>query len=125
VSSWSQERFSSAVGGDHHQFTWWPEPGLAVFGLSSMTLPQPDVALLSEVRGDVLTTRSVTPKEAPLGAPCRPDQEDRSTCDPTGRPQVDRVLVVGGELWLHTGESLERIDPATGASTGLLPLRPE
>jgi hypothetical protein len=124
VASWSQEMFSSAVGGDHHQFTWWPERGLAVFGLSSMTLPQPDVAVFAEVRGDALDTRSVTPNEAPLGPPCRPDQEDRSTCDSTGRPQVDRVLVVGGELWLHTGESLERIEVATGESTALVPLRP-
>jgi hypothetical protein len=124
VASWSQERFSSAVGGDHHQFTWWPERGVAVFGLSSMTSAQPDVALVAEVRGDVLSTRSVTPKEAPLGPPCRPDQEDRSTCDPTGRPQVDRVLVVGGELWLHTGESLEHVEVATGESTALVPLRP-
>ncbi len=125
----------SNVGGDHHEFTWWPERSTAAFGVSHQSeqpfVPAPPPqAFFIDVGADGPVPLMVTPTEADLGPKCPPTQMDRTGCDDTGPPSVDRVLVVDGQVWLHTSESLEHLDvgasgPITGAtSLVVVPLPP-
>ena len=71
------------------------------------------------------TPAAVTPREAELGPRCPTKGDyDPMSCDNTGTPTVQRVLVVDGLPWLYTSESLERLAPQTFASTAVVALRP-
>lgn len=108
----------SNVADDHHGFTWWPARASAAFGVAhgapeqGSLAPAPD-ALFVGVQGDSLIPTLVRPSEADLGPRCPPGQVDPTGCDDTFPPTVQRVLVVGGGLWLYTTESLERFDVGT------------
>lgn len=126
---------SSDVGMDHHVFTWWPQRLTAAFGVThsppdDRSLPPAPEAMFFGVQGDVLVPATAQPTEADLGPSCPPEQLDRTDCDDSGPPRVDRVLVVGGDLWLYTSESLERFDvnsegPITSATpAGMVVLPP-
>ena len=126
AGEWILDRASSAVDGDHHAFTWWGSRSLAAFGITHAwddRIEPPD-ALFLTVEAAGLAPRLVDPTDADLGPRCEPMQEDRRTCDDTGPPQVHRVLVVDGEPWLYTSESVEHLDPTSFASLGVVPLRP-
>jgi hypothetical protein len=126
AGEWALEGAYSSVEGDHHAFTWWASRSLAAFGITHShedRLEAPD-ALLLGVDAAGLTPRLVDPTEADLGPRCAPLQQDRRNCDDTGPPWVQRVLIVDGAPWLYTSESVERLDPTTFASLGVVPLRP-
>ena len=126
AGEWILDRGSSSVGHDHHAFTWWASRSLAAFGVDhswSDRIEPPD-ALFLAVEESGLTPRLVDPTEADFGPRCEPDQLDRRNCDDTGPPQVHRVLVVDGDPWLYTSESVEHLDPTSFASLGVVPLRP-
>ena len=129
VTTWRLDNADNYVGQDHHRFTWWPQRSTAAFGVRHTSPapnqfpPPPDAAFL-EVAGDVITPRLVRPSEADLGPSCPITQSDRTGCDDSGQPVVDRVLVVDGTVWLHTGESVEQVDPLTGASLKVVALPP-
>lgn len=127
VAMWELDDASAQVGYDHHAFTWWPRRSIAGFGIMHHSwgpaiAPAPD-ALFLAVAGDAVTPGIVSPREADLGPRCRIDQLDRSNCDDTGPPSVSRVLVIDGDPWLYTSESLEQLDPESFASIGIVPLR--
>jgi hypothetical protein len=131
AGKWAQEWLSTTATQDHHAFTWWPSRSLAGFGIEhgyreGMSPPwQPSQAALLGVSLGTPTPTMVTPRESDLGPRCPLRGEyDPTTCDWTGPPSVQRVLVVDGVPWLYTSESLERLDPQTFASTGLVTLRP-
>jgi hypothetical protein len=114
---------TSEVGADHHAFTWWPRRSTAAFGVTHLSpddrslAPAPE-AMFMGVQGETLIPTIARPNEAYLGPKCPPEQLDRTGCDDTFAPTVERVLVVDGELWLYTSESLERFDVnAEGAIT--------
>lgn len=115
VASSRTPDMTSEVGDDHHAFTWWPQRSTAAFGVTHLSpddrslAPAPE-AMFVGVQGEILVPTVARPNEAYLGPRCPFGQLDRTGCDDTGPPMVDRVLVVGGELWLYTSESLERFD---------------
>ncbi len=129
--SWTQEWLSSTATQDHHAFTWWPSRSIAAFGIdhryelgSSPPWQVPQAQFLNVTTGAPMPA-AVTPREAELGPRCPTQGEyDPMTCDNTGNPTVQRVLVVDGVPWLYTSESLERLDPQTFASTAVVALRP-
>lgn len=125
AGEWVLERASSSVEHDHHAFTWWGSRSLAAFGVdhSWRDRIEPPDALFLAVEEAGLTPRLLDPTEADLGPRCEPRQLDRSDCDDTGPPQVRRVLVVDGDPWLYTSESVEHLDPTSFASLGVVPLR--
>lgn len=73
----------------------------------------PDMMFIG-VHGDALVLAAVWPNEDDLGPKCPPGQPDSTGCDDTFPSTVERVLVVGGELWVYTSESLEHFDVDTG-----------
>lgn len=131
VARWSIDNASSYSysGEQHHSFTWWRSHSTAVFpirqflGYPSYNSLPPEAVFLS-VGADTLTPRRVTPHEADLGPRCRLGQEDLG-CDASGPPEVRRILIVNGDPWLYTSESLEHLEPETLQSLALvsLPLR--
>lgn len=127
VGMWEMDDLGSMASYDHHAFTWWARRNLAAFGVTHQSRdttppPPPDAAFL-RVDGDSVDVRLVTPREADLGPKCR-FGERPVNCDHTGPPQVQRVMVVDGQLWLYTSESLERLDAETYESQAIVPLRP-
>ncbi len=127
LGSWRRDDASSSALYDHHAFTWWPNRSLAGFGIDDQSYSNaqpPPLAVLLSVQGDQIAPTVVQPGEADLGPRCRLDQPDRSACDATGPPQVQRMLVVDGAPWLYTSESLQRLDPQTLAAGQIVPLRP-
>lgn len=129
--TWAQEWLSSQATSDHHAVTWWASRSLAAFGIQhqfrdgvSPPWQAPQAQLLTVGEGPPVPN-PVTPNEADLGPRCPREQPfDPTTCDNTGPPSVERVLVVDGAPWLYTSESLERLDPQSFASTGVVALRP-
>ncbi len=128
AGTWSQELLSSSATHDHHAFTWWPGRSLAAFGTEHHLHDgkwQPPQAQFLSVGAAQPTPTAVTPREADLGPRCPTDRlVDPTTCDSTGPPSVQRVLVVDGAPWLYTSESLERLDPQSLTSTAIVALRP-
>ena len=128
AGTWAQELLSSSATHDHHAFTWWPSRSLAAFGTEHHLRDDrwhPPQAQFLSVGAAPTTPASVTPREADLGPRCPTDRlYDPTTCDSTGPPSVQRVLVVDGAPWLYTSESLERLDPQSMASTAIVALRP-
>jgi hypothetical protein len=131
AGTWAQEWLSSQATSDHHALTWWPSRSLAAFGIQHETREglsppwQAPQAMFLAVGDAAPTPNAVTPVEAELGPPCPTDRLfDPETCDGTGPPIVQRFLVVDGVPWLYTSESLERLDPQSFASTGVVALRP-
>lgn len=131
AGTWSQEWLSTPATQHHHAFTWWPNRSIAAFGIDhqyrdGVSPPwQPPQAQLLMSGAAAPTPTAVTPRQADLGPPCPTRGEyDPTTCDSTGPPAVQRVLVVDGAPWLYTSESLERLDPQSFASTAIVVLRP-
>ena len=118
VASSRTPDMNSVVGVDHHTFTWWSRRSTAAFGVThrspdDRSIPPAPEAMFVGVQGDTLVPTFARPNEADLGPKCPPEQLDRTGCDDTFPPTVERVLVVDGELWLYTSESLERFDIGT------------
>ena len=128
AGTWAKELLSSSATHDHHAFTWWPNRSLAAFGTEHQLRVgewQPSQAQFLSVGAAQPTPITVTPREADLGPRCPTDRlYDPTTCDSTGQPSVQRVLVVDGAPWLYTSESLERLDPQSLTSTAIVALRP-
>ena len=128
AGTWAQDLLSSSATHDHHAFTWWPSRSLAAFGTEHHLRDDrwhPPQAQFLSVGAAQPTPAAVTPREADLGPRCPTDRlYDPTTCDSTGPPSVQRVLVVDGAPWLYTSESLERLDPQSFASTAIVALRP-
>ena len=128
AGTWAQDLLSSSATHDHHAFTWWPSRSLAAFGTEHHLRDDrwhPPQAQFLSVGAAQPTPAAVTPREADLGPRCPTDRlYDPTTCDSTGPPSVQRVLVVDGAPWLYTSESLERLDPQSLASTAIVALRP-
>ena len=124
VSTWAQEGLEPTMLNDHHAFTWWPSRSVAAFPVSERVglATVPRSAFVTVTEGSV-AGQPISPSEADLGPRCPRDATDRSSCDSTGAPDVDRILVVDGQPWIHTSESLEGLDPATYRSVAVVPLR--
>jgi hypothetical protein len=123
LNTWQQDNVSTGVPYEHHQFTWWPRKDTAAFPLQPHGIAPPGVMFLT-VNGDSLVPQEVKPTDADLGRKCELDEPNPFSCDSTGPPMVDRTLVVNGAPWLHTGESVEGLNPDTLASTSVVALPP-
>ncbi|MFI5044927.1 MAG: beta-propeller domain-containing protein [Acidimicrobiales bacterium] len=124
VSTWAQEGLEPTMLNDHHAFSWWPSRSVAAFPVSEQVgLATASRSAVVTVTDGSVTGQLVSPSEADLGPRCPRDAIDRSTCDSTGPPNVDRILVVDGQPWIHTSESLEALDPTTYQSVAVVPLR--
>ncbi|MCB1256733.1 MAG: beta-propeller domain-containing protein [Microthrixaceae bacterium] len=127
-ATWVKESASTSVGYDHHGFTWWPQHSIAAFGIynhstGSLATPPPTAALLN-IGADSISPTIVTPRDADLGPKCKWDEPVTDDCDSSGDPSVQRVLVIDGQPWLYTTESLEHLDPQSFNSLALVPLPP-
>lgn len=127
-ATWVKELASTSVGYDHHGFTWWPQRSIAAFGVynsstGSLAVPPPTAALLN-IGADSISPTIVTPRDADLGPKCKWDEPVTDGCDSSGDPSVQRVLVIDGQPWLYTSESLEHLDPQSFSSLAVVPLPP-
>ncbi|MGB6059323.1 MAG: beta-propeller domain-containing protein [Microthrixaceae bacterium] len=127
LGTWSRDWTSSNVAWDHHEFTWWNTMSMGAFGVNAGNGPRGasvSQGLVLNVGANDVTARLVRPRDVDLGPICPWNQVDRTGCDDSGPPQVFRVLVVAGSLWLYTSESLEQLDPGSLAPKALITVPP-